>query len=693
MQVPLFHRVPQLLSLVWGAILGALARRRFYAAVLLIAVALGGTLAVKLLNSAVRIREEEKLLSIQPYRNGFVALSDIMRLSNLVLAPRSAAGTGPDWLAEVEGSVDILYVRKDTFRNEQLDGYAPEREAVAVAGLGDLVDFMDAQIGDGLGLDPGFDYPAFRLAYLALADRVRSDLILYLDQADHEQDTLLARRAGVIVEQAKRQAILAVGLLVVALVALMAMRAEALERRNRREAEARARYLAYYDPLTGLANRVSFQEGSAALHERAGDAAVFLLDLDNFKGINDTLGHAMGDEVLKATAARLERAVDGPGDIVARLGGDEFALYVIDRDLDGLTALGARIVTDCAEPIMVSGLRVNPGVSVGIAARATLPATEESSVETLMRLADYALYASKSAGRGCFTLSDPALIRRFADYRAIIEDLRDARAANRLDVYFQPKFRLAGNRLWGFEALVRWRRGGDMVRPESFIEIAEQNGMIKEIDLFVLEHAATLTARHNADTGANLAVAVNLSALNLNSDHILGITDEILDRSGLPPDLLTLEVSETAMIRNRGDAEAILSQLSARGIRVSVDDFGAGHASLVYVRSLRPDEIKIDRSLVRGIDTSSEARLVLDRMISVGLGLGMEVVTEGIETAAERDICEQMGASFGQGYLWGAPVQAETALARLEPESVDAPSGEGWTLPPAPPPAAGWSIP
>ena len=652
------------LSSAWRRVLEALAHTPTFATLLVVMVVAGGTISVTMLNSAKRIREEERILSVQPFRNGFVAISDVLRVTNIVRRIASSPGIAPKLLIELEAAIDILYVRADTFRNKQVADVSPPLEADAVAALWGLVDMLDTALRSGFGSNPDFDYQGFARDLLIQSEATRSALILYLDDADQQQDKLLAWRADVIVEQAQAQVALSAGASFFALFALMALRAEALERTFRQEAEARARYLAYFDPLTDLPNRVSFRSRSEVMLRMHPDGAAFLMDLDNFKGINDTLGHAIGDQVLKVTGERLSRLIDGPNRIAARLSGDEFAAWITGCSRAELEDLGRRIVAACSEPILTEGQVVNPGVSIGIAVQGDLPDSVPASVETMLRVADFALYASKTAGRGRATLSNPDLIRRFTDHRAIVEDLHQASGSGGLLVFLQPKFQLATRLPNGFEALGRGQRGDQLVMPDYFIEIAEQNGLIGDIDRFMLREAVTLIADYNRSRGTSYSININISAINLNSDRIIGSVADTLTATGLQPDLLTLAVTETAMIKNRGNAEAVLRALRKLGVRIAVDDFGAGHASLIYVRTLRPDELKIDRSLLQEIETSAEARLVLERMISVGLGLGIDVVVEGVETEAQAELVAEMGCTIGQGFLWGFPEPALAALDR-----------------------------
>ena len=653
------------LAATWHRILGAMSQTSVFAACVVGAGVLGGVSSAWLWTSARATQDEERIVSNQPFRNGVVAVGDLLRLVSAVRRVEAAGPEDADAMADLQAAVDILYVRADTFRNRTVAGPVSAQEAEAVRALDALVGVMDDALAQGLGSDPDFDGDAFAARYLAAGQAAGAAVLAFVDRNDQLQDGILARRANKIVEQARAQIAFSLGMAGVSILALFVLRAEALEWKSRRAAEDRARYLAYFDPLTDLPNRISFRERTEALMVRHPDGAALLFDLDNFKGINDTLGHAVGDTVLRETAHRIRAVIDGPDDIAARLGGDEFAAWVVGQDASSLDVLGRRLVEACARPIHADGRIVTPGISVGIALRRHLPpGSDGAGVETMLRIADFALYTSKEAGRGRATLSTPGLVDRFSEQRAIIEDLREVERSDALEIFMQPKFDLATRSPLGFEALVRWRRGDALLPPDRFIGVAEQNGLIAGIDRRVLASATRLVAAYNRAEGIDYGINVNVSAISLNSDRIVGAVRDALVDTGLPPHLLTLEVTETAMIRNRGDAEAVLARLRALGVRIAVDDFGAGHASLIYVRTLRPHELKIDRSLVREIETSAEARLVLDRMIGVGLGLGIDVVVEGLETDAQARIVADMGCGIGQGFLWGFPEPAEVAFAR-----------------------------
>ncbi|MEO0990156.1 MAG: GGDEF domain-containing phosphodiesterase, partial [Pseudomonadota bacterium] len=308
---------------------------------------------------------------------------------------------------------------------------------------------------------------------------------------------------------------------------------------------------------------------------------------------------------------------------------------------------------------------IRPGVSVGVAeVDICRPHFKDPDLQAIMRLADYALYHSKRAGRGRVTLADTPIVSRFVEYRAIVEELRRASHSNSLAIFLQPKFELDGLNACGFEALVRWRRGDRLVQPDEFIEIAEENGLISEIDHWVLDQAVRLIHDYNQQNGTEYGINVNISSVNLGSYLIVNVVKDVLKSAGLPAGLLTLEINEGALSLHRGNAEAVIGELRALGVRLAVDDFGSGQAPFVSIRQLRPDELKIDRCLVADIATSEEARFVLERVISLGIGLGIDVVVEGVETQAEAQLVSAMGCKLGQGFFWGLPEPASQALER-----------------------------
>ena len=425
------------------------------------------------------------------------------------------------------------------------------------------------------------------------------------------------------------------------------------------ERERQITHMALHDALTGLANRTLLREHLAKMAARAGNAAgrrhaLFCLDLDNFKVVNDTLGHPVGDALLCQVAQRLSTfAGDG---FVARLGGDEFALVVDDaeRPFDR-TAHG--LLSVVAEPCIVAGHRIVPGTSVGIA----ILGADGSDPVTLARNADLALYRAKHDGRGSFRFFEPAMDAEAQKRRQMELDLHDAIAHGQLSLMFQPLFDLTRSRVSAFEALLRWNhpeRG--TVSPVEFIPLAEDTGLIVPIGEWVIREACR-AARHWPD---HVRIAVNVSPVQFRSPGLSTVILQALADTGLAPGRLELEITESLFIDNPETTLASLHQLRALGVRVALDDFGTGYSSLSYLRAFPFDKIKIDRSFIIDLLNSDGATAIIKSITTLAEALGMETTAEGVENVGQLDILREQGCSHIQGFYFSKPV-VEAEVARM----------------------------
>ena len=390
--------------------------------------------------------------------------------------------------------------------------------------------------------------------------------------------------------------------------------------------------------------------------------ALLNVDLDDFKLINDTYGHAAGDAVLCHVGSRLmsfARDLDG---FAARLGGDEFALVVPNDEIEFLTALCQEIIDTVAEPYWFEGECFTVGVSIGLATTTQVETTGTTTLDHLSRVTDFALYTSKAGGRRRYTVYDQEIEIKFWQRRALIEELPKAIEGGNLEVHLQPKVTLLDTRVYGFEALVRWRRNGQLVPPGEFINIAEESGLILDIDHFVLCRATKLIAEWNARNGTAFSVSVNLSALHFASPRIGHWVEQALWNAKLPSQLLTLEVTETTEMRDWKQARTVLEDIKSTGCKIAIDDFGTGFSSLAYLRTMNAHELKIDRSLVMELEQSDKARLLLSSVLEIARNLELEVTIEGIENSAQAQIVSDMGALNAQGFLFGRPMPPEEAL-------------------------------
>ncbi|MGE3066664.1 MAG: EAL domain-containing protein [Hyphomicrobiaceae bacterium] len=431
----------------------------------------------------------------------------------------------------------------------------------------------------------------------------------------------------------------------------------------RRQQEAQIFHLARHDQLTNLANRVLFLEQmQAALAglARGEGFALLCLDLDNFKTVNDTLGHPTGDQLLRLVAERLLECVR-PTDVVARLGGDEFAIIQAGGGgREAAEALAQRIVTSLCRPYMVDDQQLLIGVSIG----ATRAPTDGSDASELLKNADLALYRSKSEGRGTFTIYQPEMNERIRLRRSLELDLRKALADGQFELHYQPIVCLKTQAITAFEALLRWnhpQRG--MVPPGDFIPLAEELGLICDIGEWTLRTACSTAARWPQ----SIKVAVNLSPLQFARQNLSEFMFHALATSGLSPDRLEIEITESVLLQDSPQTTALLYQLRKLGIRISMDDFGTGYSSLSYLRSFPFDTIKIDRAFITDIATSAESRAIVEAIVNLSTSLGTSTVAEGIETEAQLDGVRAVGCTQAQGFLYSRPVpagQVEGLLAK-----------------------------
>jgi diguanylate cyclase (GGDEF)-like protein/PAS domain S-box-containing protein len=418
---------------------------------------------------------------------------------------------------------------------------------------------------------------------------------------------------------------------------------------ERKRAEARLAFMAQHDGLTGLPNRALLRQQMDELlvHTRRStdEVAVLVLGLDNFKAVNDTLGHGVGDKLLRGVAKRL-RSTLREEDALARLNSDEFA--VVQSGLtrpEDVALLAKRLLEAVGEPYLLDGHSVVIGASLGIA---MAPGDGEDS-DKLLKNADMALSRAKNDSRGTFSFFETGMDARAQSRRKLETDLRGAIQGDVLRPYYQPLVDLATGRITGFEALVRWphpERG--MISPADFIPVAEETGLINPLGGLMLHRACRDAALWPDD----VRVAVNLSPLQFRAGNLLSLVMEALRQSGLPARRLELEITETLLLEKSSEVLATLHALRALGVRISMDDFGTGYSSLSYLRSFPFDKIKIDQSFVRGLGSNLDAQAIVRAIISLGAGLGVIITAEGVETEDELSCLRAEGCHEGQGFLF-----------------------------------------
>lgn len=418
------------------------------------------------------------------------------------------------------------------------------------------------------------------------------------------------------------------------------------------EAEGRSRR----DPLTGLPNRAAVLEMLwLALMRADRDVAVLFVDLDGFKGINDTMGHATGDALLVKVARLLEESVR-PGDVVARIGGDEFVLLCSDCDADLAEGVASRIVGSLEEPLDLGTVELYMTASIGIAV-----ADGRSSPADLIQNADTALYEAKNRGRAQYVRFDQDM-RVEMRHQVLVENaLPKAIAGGELQLWFQPVVRMSSRTVVGFEGLVRWDRPGfGLVRPAEFVPVAERSRLGAALDTWVLDESCRAAAGW-AD--ASLSVSVNASSRWLSASVLLDQVGAALDRTGLDPGRLVIEMTERTMLSEDPGLAANLARLREIGVRLAVDDFGTGYSSLAYLRRLPVSVLKIDRSFVADVDTDPTSSAIVGAVVTMARALDLDVIVEGVERPGQARHLRTLGCDLAQGFLYWTPVPAEDVPA------------------------------
>jgi diguanylate cyclase (GGDEF)-like protein len=430
------------------------------------------------------------------------------------------------------------------------------------------------------------------------------------------------------------------------------------------ESERKLRRLAHSDTLTGLANRLTLRDALDASLRAGEPCALLSIDLDRFKVINDSFGHSVGDQVLRAVAGRLRHCVRAD-DVLARLGGDEFAVLLPRVDDEGISrALAERMVEALGGPIDIDGRGFHVGLSIGIA----LSRGEPAGFDELLVRADTAMYAVNEAGRGGFTGYSPQMGERSRRRACIEEGLRNAIDGGQLRLHWQPRTDVAAWRVTGAEALLRWSHPTlGRINPAEFIAIAEQAGMIENLGRWALREACRVATSSLDD----LVVSVNVSPIQLRGGRFVGEVRDALREFAMAPSRLELEITESVLIDEEHGALAQLHALRALGIRVALDDFGTGYYSLAYLRRFPFDTLKIDRAFVSEALTRKDALAIIHMIVQLASTLGMRTLSEGVETAQQLDAISAAGCDEIQGYYVSAPMALDDFVAWRRDWSVD----------------------
>ena len=434
---------------------------------------------------------------------------------------------------------------------------------------------------------------------------------------------------------------------------------------DRVRAEERTRHDAYHDSLTGLPNRALFHDRLAQEVGRARRAdtntAVLLLDLDRFKTINDTLGHAAGDRLLVEVANRLHSR-KREGDTIARLGGDEFVLIVSElRHKEDAAVVAEQLIEVLKPPIQIDEHDLHVSASIGIA---IFPEDGDEGT-ALLKSADMALYRAKELGRDNYQVFEEKLNQRAMERLVLENDLRRAMHAKEFILNYQPQYNLKTGEMCGIEALVRWKQGREIIPPGKFISIAEECGLIVPLGLWVLEEATRAVARINQKCPLPLRICVNVSALQIQRPNFANEVAEVLQKAGLSPKQLVVELTESALMLSPDQGSYAMEQLQQMGVGIAMDDFGTGHSSLNYISVLPISLIKIDRSFVENCAKRETDASILTAIVTMGHALGLKVLAEGVETKEQERILIDRGCDEVQGFLYSRPVSEKRLLKML----------------------------
>ncbi|MEJ6395758.1 bifunctional diguanylate cyclase/phosphodiesterase [Gymnodinialimonas sp. 2305UL16-5] len=428
---------------------------------------------------------------------------------------------------------------------------------------------------------------------------------------------------------------------------------------QRRREEEEIRFLALNDPLTQIGNRAAFAKAVNEFNETERPFSLLLLDLDEFKRLNDTFGHAAGDAVLVHVAQKLRHVTEPLGGVCARLGGDEFAaLLPVDPKRPRCAEIGQSILDEVNKGVRFGGKPLSVRCTIGIAASTHFGL---SSFEDLNRAADLALYEAKASDPGSLLIYDDAMHNRAVSRIRLEQALPTALEQDEFEVHFQPQVYLETGMLRGFEALLRWKFDGEPIPPTELIPILESNGLVREVDLWVLRQALEQLVQWDRRGFEPINMSINLSPLHFRDARIVESVSTLLTGYPIAPHRITLEITETILLNTWDGVVDILAKLKALGVQIALDDFGTGYSSLAYLRNLDVDEIKVDRAFVIDIETSEETRFMFDGIADMAMGMGRRLVVEGIETKRQCELVATRSGQVAQGYYFGKPMPASEA--------------------------------
>ncbi|MEM9812810.1 MAG: bifunctional diguanylate cyclase/phosphodiesterase [Pseudomonadota bacterium] len=559
---------------------------------------------------------------------------------------------------DLAAAVDLVYVRIDVFGAllRDIDSHTAQRLA---ATLDEFIAFADATLQEGI---PNPD--AFHDEVLSRARAVQRAVLHFYDEENtryvkHKED-----EHRLLALMTLATALFMLTSASVGLSTLRFWRREAINRVEREQSVAEAHYYSKHDILTGLLNRDTFASSVDTLIERTSDLALIIVDIDALKAINDVHGQSAGDALIKDVALSLEAEFADTRAIIGRLGGDEFAIAMATTsDQTALLERCRQTLAAIASPLQLGPLSIRASASIGLAMGVQIELEGPVTRSKLMHSADLALYQAKQRGMGQVEAYARPLAERVAARKQLEIDLPRGLARGEFFVVYQPQMSLADGGLHGFEALVRWRRNGEVVPPSGFIPVAEETGSIVDIDLWVLRTAVAEAARWHRQRADAPQISVNLTACHLQGSAIVDAVRQVLLVTDLPARRLTLEITESVKIEDWEAAQATLCALSELGVELSLDDFGTGYSNLSYLHQLNVHEVKLDRSFLTEVESSRHSRFMLDGLVEMVAALSMRLVVEGVEAPGQLSILRQLNCHVVQGYLLGAPMSAEEARA------------------------------
>lgn len=613
------------------------------------------------------VRRQSTEIQTRVFRDSIAVFNDLWHVEHILQRVAESEGPSQDDLYEFSQYVDFLYVRTQGLASSAAsDPTAAIVVNDVVKKLLGFVENADAALANELA-NPREFYASVRPDI----DELGKAVINLTDLHYFKQKNAIVAQISVI----KRLSFTSMALLglfgTFGACLFYLLQRQLRIRAGQKEAESKANFLAFFDSLTGLPNRDRFRRSAQKLIDEDGDPVVFLFDLDDFKLVNDVHGHHAGDAVLHRCAECIDAWCRERGGTPARLGGDEFAA-VLPGPMSSMkiASICEILLSEITKPFEFENAQLSPRMSIGVAASWSLDVEKASDLEALQKAADVALYRAKELGKNTYAFFDNDLAEIATRRRDIEIGIDEALANDGFSLAYQPQVDMQSGDIKGFEALARWVRNGEVVSPGEFISVAESTGQVVEIDLWGMRQATLQIANWIRQGFAPVTISANLSPLHFRSDDIVNHVRSALVKSGLPPHLLTLEITESVLIEDLSKVTATLEKLRALGVKIALDDFGTGYSSLAYLRRLDVDYIKIDQSFVRDLEQSSETQLILDALVNIAKGLKKMLVVEGVETDVQAEIIRSLGCDIGQGYLWGKPMPRDEAQALLK--NVDA---------------------